>query len=533
MEKIIKALDVLQEINKAYNISTETAERLNRSAAEAAVCTPIIGKFSSGKSALVNALLGYRNMLLKQDIVPQTAVPTEIIYADGEETVTVTDNDGSSRNISVDEYRETEADASTVQSVRLRLRNSFLEKIPDVMLVDMPGFDSGMEIHDRAIDSYVSHSLAYIITFSVDEMIVKDTIGNILKELCLHDMPLCVVITKCDKKNDDFEITFAKMKEYLKRYIGDREIKYCQTSSALGEVDELKEFLGEIQERSQIILHNGYVGRVLAIADNTRNYLETTLSSVQLSESELEEQEEKLHKQISDINSKFANEKVDFELEIKDCVEEIKGDLRQALEAREAEIAEKILNGGDVNGYISNGIVRSTVVTSVKNRLIPRVEKYLKRMADFISSEEFGDVHINLYIDTEKVGNEITVSTAAAAAAILISPVIVGIFAGVMAIINKIKSEKRRAETRMKVRTEVIPQVLEEVGRHVEMEIAKQIRIVNTNIEDEFKAQQESLEKAMDDVRNRRNDEKQQKDDLIGRIKADLDRISEIKNGLR
>ena len=30
---------------------------------------------------------------------------------------------------------------------------------------------------------------------------------NILKELCLHDMPICIAITKYDKRNDDFEET--------------------------------------------------------------------------------------------------------------------------------------------------------------------------------------------------------------------------------------------------------------------------------------------------------------------------------------
>lgn len=85
-------------------------------------------------------------------------------------------------------------------------------------------------------------------------MIVRSSVGNILKELCLHDMPLCVVITKYDKCNDDFEVTFEKMKESLKRSVGNREIRYCKTSSFTGDAKELEEFLKEIQERSQEIV---------------------------------------------------------------------------------------------------------------------------------------------------------------------------------------------------------------------------------------------------------------------------------------
>ena len=54
-----------------------------------------------------------------------------------------------------------------------------------------------------------------------------------------------------DKKNDDFELTFEKMKESLKRFIGDREVKYCRTSSFTGDAEELEEFLVEIQKQSR------------------------------------------------------------------------------------------------------------------------------------------------------------------------------------------------------------------------------------------------------------------------------------------
>ena len=299
MEKVMSALDELKRINAAYGISTESIENLQDEMNRAKVCTPIIGKFSSGKSALVNTILGYSNKLLKEDITPETAVPTEIVYADIEDKITIVRNDGAYKFISVDEYREFKADATTVRKTILQLRNSFLKKIPDVMLVDMPGFESGFEVHNKAIDNYLPQSLAYIVAFPADDLIVRSSVGNILKELCLYDMPLCIVITKYDKKNDDFELTFEKMKESLKRFIGDREVKYCRTSSFTGDAEELEEFLVEIQKQSQEILASKYRKLALPVVENTESYLITTLNSSQLSESELNEQEEKLHKQMS------------------------------------------------------------------------------------------------------------------------------------------------------------------------------------------------------------------------------------------
>lgn len=198
MEKIIEALDTLQKINNVYDIPipADSIEQLKHKVLTAKVCTPIIGKFSSGKSALVNTLLGYSRKILREDITPETAIPAEIVYTDTEDSVTIVKNDGTNDSISVQEYRNYEADATTVKCARIKLRNSFLEEIPDVMLVDMPGFESGIEIHNKAIDDYLPQSLAYIITFPADDMIVRSSVGNILKELCLNDMPLCIVITK-------------------------------------------------------------------------------------------------------------------------------------------------------------------------------------------------------------------------------------------------------------------------------------------------------------------------------------------------
>ena len=68
MDKIVKSLDELRKINSAYSLSNDTIDKLLAETEDAKVCTPIIGKFSSGKSALLNTLLGYSRKILKEDI---------------------------------------------------------------------------------------------------------------------------------------------------------------------------------------------------------------------------------------------------------------------------------------------------------------------------------------------------------------------------------------------------------------------------------------------------------------------------------
>lgn len=533
MERIVSALEELQKINQSYDISVESIEHLKQDVTYAKVCTPIIGKFSSGKSALVNTILGYSRKILKEGITPETAIPAEIVYTDAEDSITLFRNDGTHKSISVDEYRSYKADANTVKCARIQLRNNFLEKISDVMLVDMPGFESGFEIHNKAIDNYLPQSLAYIVAFPADDMIVRSSVGNILKELCLHDIPLCVVITKHDKKNDDFDETFAKMKESLKRFVGEREIRYCRTSSFTGDVEELEEFLKEIQEKSQDILAHSFANSVIAIADTTENYLKTTLNSSQLSESELDEQEEKLHKQFSSLDSKFSKEQENFDLEIAECVEEIKNDVQCAMEVEESTLIAMVMNNQSINEHLNN-VVRNAVTVSVKKRFIPKVEKYLKRVANCINAESIGDVHIYFNFDAEKSSKRMISTVVAVTTGIFMGVPILGIVAG---IIMKMRDDKKRKEAkqqiRMKLQNEVFPEVLRKVGNGIEMTISKQIKLVNTSIEDEIKTQRDTLEKAMADVRGQINDEKVKKENMAIDIKADLERIGEIRDGLR
>lgn len=532
MEKVKAALEQLKTINKAYGIDTDGISELQAEIYEAKVCTPIIGKFSSGKSALVNTVLGYSRKVLKEDITPETAIPAEIVYSDLEDVVTIIRNDDTYKQLSIDDYRMYEADFNTVKCARIQLRNMFLEEIPDVMLVDMPGFESGFEIHNKAIDNYLPRSLAYIIAFPADDLIVRSSVGNILKELCLHEMPLCVCITKYDKRNDDFEVTFEKMKESLKRFVGNREIRYCKTSSFTGDAEELEEFLKEIQEKSQEILASKYKSMVMQFAENTQNYLVTTLNGSQLSESELDEKEDRLKKQFSSLDSKFSKEQENFESAISECVEEIKSDVQRAMKGEEETLVAMILNGQKVEEHL-NSVVRNTVTKSVKKRLIPMVEKYIKRVTKTINSEAMGDVNIWCNFDMDKMNKGMTGSIVAVAAGLLLaSPIL--IIAGVITkIVNDKKREEAKQSIRQRLNTETFPQVLREVGSGIEMEITKQIKLVNTSIEEELTSQKNTLEKAMSDLRQQINDEKARKENLAIDIKEDLERIEEIKDGLR
>ena len=532
MENIVTALNKLHDINTSYSLSNQEVEKILDEIKTAKVCTPVIGKFSSGKSALLNTLLGYTKPLLKEDITPETAVPAEITYSPEQDFAYVVTKDGTQTQIDLTMYRHLEVDANEVRCIRLNLRNNFLETIPDVMLVDMPGFESGFEVHNKSIDNYLPNSMVYLITFPADDMILRSSVGNILKELCLHDMPICIVITKYDKCDDNFETTFAALKESLKKYIGQREVTYCITSSRTGDAEDLEKFLEDIQQQSQVLLANRYKNAVLSSADVTRNYLVTTMKNSEMSESELDEQQDKLDRQLDSLNQRLSVEREDFDSQVTESIREIKNDIQMALEAEEETFVAIAMNNQSIQEQI-NLTVRKAVTVSMKKRFIPKVERYLKRVQNCLDNESIGDVHFSFSFNAENVNKNIFSAVLPAIGSFLIGlPVLGIIISGIMLFVNKFKADQKREEMKNQIRSklhgEVYPQILQEVGKNLEMAIFKQLKLINNSMEEEITNQRTTLEKALEDVRQRMADEKEKKEGLLQRIKEDLDTIQQI-----
>ena len=151
-----------------------------------------------------------------------------------------------------------------------------------------------------------------------------------------------------------------------------------------------------------------------------------------------------------------------------------------------------------------------------------------------INSESIGDVNISFTFGTDKLNKGMTGSIVAVVAGLLLGAPVLGIIVGIfMKLFGDKKREEAKQAIRQKLHSEVFPQVLKEVGNGIEMAITKQIKLVNTSIEEELTNQRNTLEKAMADLRQQMNDEKTKKENLAIDIKADLERIEGRKDGLR
>ena len=529
MEKIYFALNELKEINNFYGLNVDEIEYLQKEIQTAKVCTPLIGKFSAGKSALLNALLGYEpNELLKEDNPATTAVPTEIIYTDSDEKVIVYEGE-SERTVSLDEYRTIEMNAANVKRVRIEITRTYFEEFKDIMLVDMPGFDSDLEFHDRAIDEYLPKSLAYIIVFAADKMTLESSLIEILKELQLNDMDFCVAITKLDLKQKGYSEAYYKLKADIEKIVHKNFIM-IETCSESEDIEQLKDYLVNLQDRAKEILVKKYKTLLTPIFDNTENYLNTVLNHSRLSESDLGKQEETLKDNLLELEERLSVSRSRFDQDIDDCIKNIIGDVQCAIESNESMLLSLVLKGKKIDDKIKS-IVRNTVTKSVKERFLPLLNKYKKDINKTINGEALSDINVNLLVNINQFEQGISAKLVAVAATIFMGPLglVFGYFYSKW---NDNKKKQAKHEARIKLNNEIIPQVISEIETKLKTAITEQVIKINDTIDHEFRNQKETLEKAISDIREKINDENRTKEERIERAMKDLERIGEVRNGL-
>ncbi|MCD7855004.1 MAG: dynamin family protein [Clostridiales bacterium] len=544
MERIKKAFTELKEINKRYSSLSETSgaetASVNKSIDshlskidDEKVCTPLIGMFSSGKSSLINCLLG--GDLLKTDITPETAVPAEIIYSSGGSRVIAYGENGSSE-ITIDDYFD-EKYSEKVSKFKFMLKEAeFLAEIPDIMLVDMPGFESGIEVHNMSIDNYASNSQAYIVTFAADDMILRQTLSNVLMELCRRNMPVYVIITKCDKAPaENLKAAEEKLLSDLRKCMNRQYIPLAYTSSNEENIDDFKKILIDLQSKAAEIIYKKYVGIFETIASGREAYLKGLLEKSGLSESDLEEKEDELKAETQKMLEDVKKEESKFQIGLKRCIAALKGDVNTALHSNEDSLVEMLLNGRSANEEL-NSIVRNAVTDSINKNFVPLVEKYGSDISDIINVEGYYGEGIApaIKVEDDIVGPVIK----GIAAYILLGLTVWGaLLVAAFAFLKNVfsgnkKREEKRNQIRQKLNSEVFPKIAEQTGASAKEQLEAAASQISEKIRASVEERRNTMQQSLNDLKAQIAAEKEEKDRLEQMARSDLNRIGEIRNGL-
>lgn len=347
------------------------------------VVVPLIGAFNTGKSSAVNALLD--TALLPTGITANTTVPTEIVY--GENRLTVFRGD-ERQIVGIHELRDRTLDLTGVRMIRLELDNPRLRELSGVMMVDMPGLDSGVAEHEKALRGYLPRSLAYILTFSADEPVVKKSVSDFLSELRLRELPVYVVLTKCDKVPEE---TVARARDYLAETIrgllGVEHAEVCCIWSKFEkDVSGLRALLQSLQLRADGIRDILYRERFLRLCRPAEAYLRQRLAGERLTVSELEGRIRQLQAGMELRSGEIAKEAERFRSELPGIADSVRQKVFAGLREIKSTMVSEILAGKYAwagADRILSGIMASGVESEYSTALL----RHLGAVAAILSAD--------------------------------------------------------------------------------------------------------------------------------------------------
>ena len=209
-KKFIDILEQLESISKDSDIDYKNISFFINIINNTKFLIPIVGDFSAGKSTLLNHFIG--KDILKTNELPETAVATELYYSEKEYNIAV-DKNGNEIEI----YDLSKENVKNYSYIKRYINSENLKKISPIILVDMPGFDSPSENHNKSIISYLNKGIYYIVLSSMEEGEITKSLITQIKNIINFNKDFSIFITKTEfYGKEDIELTKDKMKKTLK-----------------------------------------------------------------------------------------------------------------------------------------------------------------------------------------------------------------------------------------------------------------------------------------------------------------------------
>lgn len=362
--------DVLSKINSImaeYNLAEaicNESKRIADSIDNYGFRVLMIGVFSSGKSAFLNTLLGRE--LLKEAQAPETTIATELRY-DTEEYVEAFTNDDQAIRFEIGSIPE--AMSEDWRYLVYHVDAPFLKSNPDVIFVDMPGIDSNLEIHNKAISQYISKGSAYILLVNCADGTLKKSTEDFLSEVTQYPQSLACFASIADlRRPEDVAKVCAQIESEIKKIYGS-QIPVIPISVYDHDFNE-KASLALSRFSPQDLFEKKYSAKINALIAFGKSVLQTSydaqsldVSAIDLRISELESARTKLKNELecekAQITKKYS----------KQVIPAILRDLEQALELKTDQLTTALTVSQDAFNASVNSIIRSTLYTSTEQHI--------------------------------------------------------------------------------------------------------------------------------------------------------------------
>lgn len=483
MDKFEKALQVIESIAEKYGVSSIETSQVREDMGSFRIRVVLIGAFSAGKSALLNTFLD--RDLLQEGQRPETALASELFY-DGNEHVEAVCGDDVKQ---LDLMDAVSVDPKEYDYLKWHLNSEILKNLGDYTLVDMPGFNSGIQAHNKAILQYVDKANAYLLVIDIEDGGIKKSVNAFINEIRHYQDNLAIVLTKADLKEEQECAEIKSSVEWMASDLFGKDVEVIVTSKFDDDVEmKLSSLIKKFSQEE--IFRQTFVPPIVEVGEQLLNVLGVLKKNSRLETSQLEEEIRKRERAREKLVRKIQNEKANLRNQLQSTVKPaILADAENALRQQADALTQSIESGGANFSMLVNNILRPVLVSSTKHYVENSFE-------DFVSHFTFNEISMesdackdimNRYKDMqERVGNlqenaqklngvYKAITTALAVTTTVIAPWleliliflpdIIGLFKGLM-------PNRKHEQIAEKVSRQVIPDII----LHMEPEIEKSLQ---------------------------------------------------------
>ena len=347
---------------------------------------PLVGAFSSGKSSLINALIA--TPLLATDVTPETAVPTEIAYGT-EPRLAACFADGRREPLTVEAVRDNHLPPLAPEGwIEIEWPAAALAAREQLILVDLPGWDSGIDAHERVIDHYAPKSVAYLVVVSVDEGTLRASLRRAIAELTIQEMPLVLVITKADKRTKEAAAAVAdQVRSEIATLTGRPPLAVAITSASPRARDtaQLEAALDTLTAMSDAIFLDRVVAPYRHALLRAAQQLEVLANQENHDAPKLQAQIEALENELKAFEARLARDTAALQEQLGPILGAIRLRVENALLTRVDSLASRALSGDDISDDIL-GTARVVIAESIRQEFAPTLQRYLDRLVDALPS---------------------------------------------------------------------------------------------------------------------------------------------------
>ena len=376
MEKITQYVSL---VNQAYMVAKDhfnNPESIKKAEAEKSslveslekdsfIKVPFVGDFNAGKSSLINSMLG--SDILPTNILPETAVSYELYYSPSEK-LEVWQDDNLVQTASINDIKTLELTPRNL--VKVYINNPLVKEWNDrnIVVVDMPGIDSGVEAHNNAILHYVQDGTYFILVSEAEGGTLRLSTLNFIEEIKKYGSRLAVVVSKADKKPQEEVVNVKNTIEGVAKKLVGESTQVVTASAVNKDFNGVLDILGSIDAEELVV--KKYKQQVSTYIDSFVAELQLQMKLLLSDKSDFSaklDELKKLHEQAeADLKNKAASAQ-----SVEGSADDILQDIATALKSKAGYIATLLY--GQTEGNVLNQeiltIIRPVIVNSLKREI--------------------------------------------------------------------------------------------------------------------------------------------------------------------